>query len=84
MANQKTILSRVRQKNALKTFDPAVNIGVTFDQVIDSTSTYSLKQFFENYLQFMTTSYFMYIGSETPVNAQTLIWIDTSSSPATD
>lgn len=82
MADQKTILSKVRQKNDQGMFDASVDIGLTYEQVVDATTGYSLKQFYNNYLQFMNSSYFMHIGSEQPVNSKTLLWIDTGSTPA--
>ena len=84
MADQKTILSKVRQKNDQGSFDASVDIGLTYKQVIDDTTGYSLKQFYNNYLQFMNSSYFMYTGAEQPVNSKTLLWIDTGSTPAID
>ncbi len=58
-------------------------VGVTFDNVVDSNRSkgnYSLRKFFDNYIDYMTTADFIYCGAEEPQNSHVKIWIDTAHS----
>ena len=62
---------------------PYSEFGVGFDNVVDTRSgkgNYSLAQFFDNYMDYMKNTTFVYIGKTQPTNTHVGIWIDTSSS----
>ena len=62
---------------------PYSEFGVGFDNVVDTRSgkgNYSLAQFFDNYMDYMKNTTFVYTGKTQPTNAHVGIWIDTSSS----
>lgn len=67
---------RVKQDNGTMT-DP-VPMAAMFDYVFDPTTKYTLKQFFNNYMNYMQHADFIYYGSEKPTNEHVRIWIDTS------
>lgn len=55
-------------------------IGVNFDNVIDSTSKHTLKQFYDSYIAYMENADFVYYGPgpTAPANKHIRMWIDTS------
>lgn len=62
---------------------PYSEFGVGFENVVDTRSNkgnYSLAQFFDNYMDFMKNTTFVYTGKTQPTNTHVGIWIDTSSS----
>ena len=62
---------------------PYSEFGVGFDKVVDTRKdkgNYSLAQFFDNYMDFMKNTTFVYTGKTQPTNTHVGIWIDTSSS----
>ena len=62
---------------------PYSEFGVGFDNVVDTRKdkgTYSLAQFFDNYMDYMKNTTFVYTGKTQPTNTHVGIWIDTSSS----
>ena len=62
---------------------PYSEFGVGFDNVVDTRSgkgNYSLAQFFDNYMDYMKNTTFVYTGKTQPTNTHVGIWIDTSSS----
>ena len=62
---------------------PYSEFGVGFDNVVDTRSgkgNYSLAQFFDNYMDYMKNTTFVYTGKTQPSNTHVGIWIDTSSS----
>lgn len=77
----KTFLQGVSSKSNTGDLVPPfpIPIGVDFDNVIDTRTTngHTLRQFFDNYLSFMTTANFIYCGDTTPTNKNIKIWIDT-------
>lgn len=62
---------------------PYSEFGVGFENVVDTRrgkGNYSLAQFFDNYMDFMKNTTFVYTGKTQPTNTHVGIWIDTSSS----
>ena len=62
---------------------PYSAFGVGFENVVDTRrdkGNYSLAQFFDNYMDFMKNTTFVYTGKTQPTNTHVGIWIDTSSS----
>ena len=62
---------------------PYSEFGVGFENVVDTRSdkgNYSLAQFFDNYMDYMKNTTFVYTGKTQPTNTHVGIWIDTSSS----
>ena len=62
---------------------PYSEFGVGFENVADTRrdkGNYSLAQFFDNYMDFMKNTTFVYTGKTQPTNTHVGIWIDTSSS----
>lgn len=57
--------------------------GVSFNEVVDDRpgkTSYSLAQFFDNYISYMKSTYFVYRGTDTPKNQKIGLWIDTGHS----
>lgn len=58
------------------------SIGVTYGNVIDARggtdNGYSLDQFYDSYIKFIKSSYFLTSGKTQPQNAYVSLWIDTS------
>ncbi len=58
------------------------HIGVSFENVIDDRIgddyRYSLDQFYDSYINFIKSSYFLTSGKTQPVNQYVSLWIDTS------
>lgn len=62
---------------------PYSEFGVGFENVVDTRKDkghYSLAQFFDNYMDYMKNTTFVYTGKTQPTNTHVGIWIDTSSS----
>ena len=62
---------------------PYSEFGVGFESVVDTRKdkgNYSLAQFFDNYMDYMKNTTFVYTGKTQPTNTHVGIWIDTSSS----
>ena len=62
---------------------PYSEFGVDFENVVDTRKdkgNYSLAQFFDNYMDYMKNTTFVYTGKTQPTNTHVGIWIDTSSS----
>lgn len=62
---------------------PYSEFGVGFENVVDmrkDKGNYSLAQFFDNYMDYMKNTTFVYTGKTQPTNTHVGIWIDTSSS----
>lgn len=77
----KNVVNKVYQKDEAGLLDSGHAIGATFSDVVDSRSSkgnYSLEQFFDNYLDFMSNSFFVYYGENTPKNNHVALWIDTA------
>lgn len=56
-------------------------LGGTFREIIDDRNNkgnFTLEQFFDNYLDFMQNTTFVYTGIDKPANTHVGIWIDTS------
>lgn len=83
MAQNKTVVKQVIQKQENGALGEYNEIGVDFDSVIDTRANkgyHSLSQFFDNYTNFMQGYTFVYKGNSQPVNKRALIWLDTSKS----
>lgn len=78
MADDKILVSQLYEKNNQDELKGPIDIGVTFANVIDEYSNYSLAQFFRNYLDFMQTTTFVHTGKVAPVNNHIGLWIDTN------
>lgn len=76
----KTLLQNISSKTETGEMTPPVSIGVDFDNVVDAVSQYTLKQFFENYKEYMSSADFIYYGENTPTNKNIKLWIDTKQS----
>ena len=62
---------------------PYSEFGVGFENVVDTRrdkGNYCLAQFFDNYMDYMKNTTFVYTGKTQPTNTHVGIWIDTSSS----
>ena len=62
---------------------PYSEFGVGFENVVDTRKdkgNYYLAQFFDNYMDYMKNTTFVYTGKTQPTNTHVGIWIDTSSS----
>ena len=62
---------------------PYSEFGVGFENVVDTRKdkgNYSLAQFFDNYMDYMKNTTFVYTGKTQPTTTHVGIWIDTSSS----
>lgn len=80
MANR-TVLKNVSIKQDDGSLSTPTPIGATFMDVIDSRpgfGQYSLAQFFDNYMDFMKNTTFVYRGENKPQNKHIGIWLDTS------
>ena len=74
------------RKVALKQGDGTLGndntIGAVFTDIVDAeragASGYSLDQFFDSYIKFMSNADFVYTGDVEPQNHHIKIWIDTS------
>lgn len=80
MAEQ-NLIREVAVKQDDGTMGSYTKIGSTFSEVVDTRSgngNYSLAQFFDNYLDFMNNTTFVYTGTDTPSNSHVGFWIDTS------
>lgn len=78
MADDKILVSQLYEKDLQDQIHGPVDLGVTFGNVIDESSKYSLAQFFRSYLDFMRTTTFVHTGSVAPTNNHIGLWIDTS------
>lgn len=78
---QSNLVKKVAIKNEQGTIGTPYNIGADFADVVDSRSNkgnYSLQQFFDNYLDYMTNADFIYYGVSKPTNPKIRLWINTS------
>ena len=58
-----------------------VKLGASFEEIVDSRrdkGNFSLAQFFDNYMDFMKNTTFVYSGPNKPENNHIGFWIDTS------
>lgn len=71
----------VKQENGTLSNDST--FGALFTDVVDSDRSgatgYSLDQFIDSYIDFMTNTSFVYSGNEEPDNTHVALWVDTSS-----
>ena len=77
----RTYIKDVAEKQDTGVMGQTLDIGVPFENVFDQRldkDGYNLAQFFDNYMDFITSAYFMYYGAEEPTNSHIKIWIDTS------
>jgi hypothetical protein len=81
MAETKTLVREVSIKNSDGTFQDGIKLGASFEQVLDvegsNPTGYSLKQFFQNYQDFMSEANFIEYGTDVPTNSKIRLWIDT-------
>lgn len=80
MASKK-IVQEIYEKGDDGLLSNAYKIGASFKEVVDSRSgkgNYSLEQFFDNYVEFMKNSQFVYMGATKPQNSHVVIWLDTN------
>lgn len=80
MANVNYV-KQVSVKNESGSLDSAYSIGAGFADVVDTRAdrgNYTLEQFFDNYINFMRNTTFVYTGTTQPSNTHVGIWIDTS------
>lgn len=75
---EKNVVNQVVYKNDKGELVGYTDVGARFDGVVDSESNYSLKQFYDNYVDFMKNACFMYAGNTQPKNSHVLLWIDTN------
>ena len=83
MTESKTVINKVIQKTPTGEPSEDMNLGVDFDNVIDTRQdkgNHSLAQFFDNYVEFMDNYTFIAKGAVTPANKRALVWIDTAHS----
>lgn len=83
MAESKTVINKVIQKAPTGEPSEDMNLGVDFDNVIDTRlnkGNHSLAQFFDNYIEFIDNYTFIAKGATTPTNKRALVWIDTAHS----
>ena len=83
MAESKIVINKVIQKTPTGEPSEDMNLGVDFDNVIDTRQdkgNHSLAQFFDNYVEFMDNYTFIAKGAVTPTNKRALVWIDTAHS----
>lgn len=75
------------RKVAVKQSDGSLSadrtIGAVFTDIVDAERSgatgYSLDQFIDSYLKFMSETPFVYVGNEEPDNSHIKIWIDTNT-----
>lgn len=72
------LVNSVSIKQEDGTMTASKKIGATFEQIIDPATKQTLKQFYDNYLQFMKTADFVYYGDTQPTNTHIKLWIDTA------
>lgn len=77
MAN-KTLVSKVTTKQDTGEPGSILDIGTTFENIIDSETGYTLKHFFKSYLDFAKGNNYIYSGTAKPDNPQVKIWINQS------
>ena len=80
MTESKTVINKVIQKTPTGEPSEDMNLGVDFDNVIDTRQdkgNHSLAQFFDNYVEFMNNYTFIAKGATAPTNKRALVWIDT-------
>lgn len=84
MANNRSLVRQVAVKQDNGKLGDKQAIGALFtdvvDDVRDGATQYSLAQFLDNYMDFMESYPFTYMGDTEPTNPNVKIWIDTSSS----
>lgn len=74
------LVKTVAVKNEEGTLGNDYKFGTTFEEVIDGRASkggYSLAQFFDNYMDFMNNSFFVYRGENEVTNTKMGVWIDT-------
>ena len=75
------VINQVRRKNEDETLSTPYYFGANFRNIVDdrvSQEGYTLAQFFDNYMDFMTHTTFVHAGDTPPTNNHIGIWIDTS------
>lgn len=81
----KTLAYGIQQKTEVGQLypDPPVNFGADFKDIVETEAKYghpyTLRQFFDNYMDFMQSADFIYYGTAAPSNSHVKIWIDTST-----
>lgn len=75
---EKNVVNQVVYKNEKSELVDYTDVGARFDDIVDSESNYSLKQFYDNYVDFMKNTRFVYAGNTQPKNNHVLLWIDTN------
>lgn len=77
------LIRKVAEKQTDGTLGDDNTIGAVFTDVVDAERTgatgYSLDQFIDSYLAFMTANQFTYVGNEKPTNHHIALWVDTGS-----
>lgn len=80
-STSKNLIRKVAVKQSDETFSNDYTIGAIFDDIVDGervgATGYSLSQFIDSYLSFLTNVPFIYIGADTPTNSHIGLWIDT-------
>lgn len=77
------LVKTVAVKSEDGTLGSDFKIGAGFNEIVDDRAgkgNYSLAQFFDNYMDFMKNSFFVYYGTDEPANTHIPLWIDTSKS----
>lgn len=83
MANSTTrnLVRKVVTKQEDGTLSNDYVIGAIFDDIVDGeragATGYTLSQFIDNYMNFMSNVPFIYVGANEPTNTHIGLWIDT-------
>lgn len=78
---EKKLVKQVAIKQDNGSMGTPYKVGASFEEIIDERKgkgNYTLAQFFDNYLEFMKNTTFVYEGPTKPENQHIGIWIDTS------
>lgn len=80
---QTNLVKEVAIKQNDGTLGSYYKIGGSFSEIVDTRTgkgNYSLAQFFDNYLNFMKNTTFVYAGVDKPANTHIGLWLDTGHS----
>lgn len=75
-----SLVKEVAVKQSDGTMGSYYKIGSNFSEIIDARrekGNYTLEQFFDNYMDFIQNTTFIYAGIEEPLNPHIGIWLDT-------
>lgn len=77
------LVRKIAQKQEDGTLGQDNTIGAIFTDIVDAervgATGYSLDQFIDSYIAFMTSAPFIYSGNEEPDNSHIALWIDTQT-----